>query len=69
VTGPAVFSLDDDFTQPINRTFTAADYPDPPPDGAPETWEAFVAQMRAGNTYVNLHTAACPMGEIRDQID
>lgn len=67
--GPIVLDLGPDFTQPIDRTFTEADYPSPPPEDAPATWDEFVAAMRAGDTYVNLHTAVCPMGEIRDQIE
>jgi hypothetical protein len=48
----------------VTGTITAADV------GAPFTGDltALVAAMQAGNTYVNLHTAAVPSGEIRGQI-
>jgi hypothetical protein len=65
-TGPAVLELDKPLASPIRQTFTAADYaggPDAPPDFA-----AFVQSMKAGESYFNVHTEACPMGEIRGQI-
>lgn len=67
--GPIVLDLGPDLSSPINRSFTAADYPTPPPAGAPADFAAFVEAMRAGDTYVNLHTADCMPGEIRDQIE
>jgi hypothetical protein len=68
VAGPIVLPFTD-LTSPIMETFTETDYPATPPAGAPPNWDAFVALMRAGGTYVNLHTDACPPGEIRDQIE
>lgn len=67
--GPIVLDLGPDFTAPINRTFTEEDYPSPAPEGVPDTWDEFIQAMRAGQTYINLHTEACPEGEIRAQID
>ncbi|HVA85200.1 MAG TPA: CHRD domain-containing protein [Candidatus Saccharimonadales bacterium] len=32
------------------------------------TWEAALAAIRAGNSYLNLHTAAHPQGEVRAQL-
>lgn len=66
--GPIVLPLGTDPTSPVSATFTEADYPALPPDGAPNTWQDFVAGMRTGVTYINVHTAACPDGEIRGQI-
>jgi hypothetical protein len=69
VAGPIVLDFGTDLNSPINRTFTAADYPSPPPEGAPADFDSFLEAMRNGQTYVNVHTAACPAGEIRGQID
>ena len=54
-------------TAPISQTFTAADYASPG-FGAPPTFAGFVAAMRAGNSYLQVHTTACPGGELRGQI-
>jgi CHRD domain len=35
----------------------------------PITFDQLVEEMRAGNTYTNVHTTANPAGEIRGQID
>ncbi|HEY8427290.1 MAG TPA: CHRD domain-containing protein [Sandaracinaceae bacterium] len=66
--GPIVLDLGPDVSSPIERSFTADDYPSPPPEDAPATFAAFIEAMRAGETYVNVHTADCPQGEIRAQI-
>jgi Cu/Zn superoxide dismutase len=47
-------------------TFNAADYAGG--DGLPADWAGVLAAIRAGNTYVNIHTAANPPGEIRGQL-
>jgi CHRD domain-containing protein len=47
-------------------TFNAADYTGG--DGLPADWAGVLAAIRAGNTYVNVHTAANPPGEIRGQL-
>lgn len=55
-------------TSPVNKTFTAADYPATPPAGAPANFAAFVTAMKAGQSYINVHTSNCGGGEIRGQI-
>lgn len=50
---------------PMVGTLTAADFT---PSGAITTFAEAVAAIKAGNTYVNLHTAANPGGEIRGQV-
>jgi hypothetical protein len=60
----------------ISGSFTAADIkPQAKPTGDPAhpappvtNLDELLGQMRAGNTYVNIHTAAHPAGEIRGQI-
>jgi hypothetical protein len=47
-------------------TFNAADYAGG--DGLPADWAGVLAAIRGGNTYVNIHTAANPGGEIRGQL-
>jgi hypothetical protein len=69
VAGPVVLDLGTDPTSPVNATFTAADFPSPAPEGAPGTFDDFLDAMFDGDTYINVHTAACPSGEIRGQID
>jgi hypothetical protein len=32
------------------------------------SWDDFVKALLAGNTYINVHTKANPMGEIRGQL-
>ena len=68
VAGPIVFELGTDPASLSSRIFTAANYPSPPPAGAPQTFEAFVDQMLDDDTYVNIHTVNCPSGEIRGQL-
>jgi hypothetical protein len=65
VAGPIVLDLGRNPMSGITQTFTAADYPSPPPAGAPADFAAFVRQMLAGNSYLNVHTMACMPGEIR----
>lgn len=54
-------------TSPINQTFTSANYT--AAAGAPVDFASFITQLKAGNAYINIHTAMCPGGEIRGQID
>jgi len=67
--GGVVFPLGANPVSPVTATFRAADYPATPPTGAPAAFAAFVTDMEAGKTYVNVHSAACMPGEIRGQID
>jgi CHRD domain len=67
--GGVIFLLGMPPGNPVTGTFTAADYPNPIPDGAPADFAAFVTAMKAGTSYVNVHTDACMPGEIRGQID
>jgi CHRD domain len=69
VMGGVIFPLGANPTSPINKTFTAADYPSAPPEGAPANFAGFVTDLKAGKAYVNVHTDACMPGEIRGQID
>ena len=50
---------------PMTGTLTAADLK---AAGGVNTFADAVAAIRAGNTYVNLHTAAHPGGEVRGQL-
>jgi hypothetical protein len=50
---------------PMVGTLTAADFT---PAGAITTFAEAVAAIKAGATYINIHTAANPGGEIRGQV-
>lgn len=65
VPGPIIFDLGDTAE---TSTFTESDYPSAVPDGAPADYAAFVDEMIAGNTYVDIHTESCTDGEIRGQL-
>ncbi len=67
--GGVIFPLGANPVSPVTKTFKATDYPATPPEGAPATFAAFVTDMKAGKSYVNVHAAACAPGEIRGQID
>jgi hypothetical protein len=51
----------------ISGSFTSADIK-PQTNPTVTNLDELLGQMRAGNTYVNIHTAAHPPGEIRGQI-
>lgn len=68
--GPIIFFLFDAatqgaFTSPVTGTLTEADFI---PAGGLTTFEDAITAIRAGNTYVNVHTQANPNGEIRGQL-
>lgn len=65
VPGPIIFDLSE---LAETMTFTQADYPSAVPDDAPADFGAFVDEMIAGNTYVDIHTEACTDGELRGQV-
>ena len=67
--GGVIFGLGTPPPNPVSETFTEADYPAMPPDGAPADYASFVAAMEDGMSYVNVHTDGCMPGEIRAQID
>lgn len=52
----------------VTGTLTAAEVVLLAANGAP-TWDEVVELIRDGRTYVNIHTATIPAGEIRSQID
>lgn len=53
----------------VSGTLTPAGVIGPSSQGiAPGEWDEFVAALRAGFTYANVHTAAFPGGEIRGQV-
>src|SRR5262245_26125990 len=54
----------------ISGTWEPADIAGPAAQGIPEgDWDKFIAALRAGMTYVNVHNAVFPSGEIRAQIN
>jgi hypothetical protein len=66
-TGPVVLPFSPPLESPFSKTLTASDYN--PATGAPPDFASFVTALRAGGAgYVNVHTAACPGGEIRAEI-
>lgn len=51
---------------PFSGTLTEADFT--PVDGGPQTFAEALAAIRAGDTYINIHTEMNPPGEIRGQL-
>ncbi|MFL5273087.1 MAG: CHRD domain-containing protein, partial [Anaeromyxobacteraceae bacterium] len=67
VGGPVVLPFKAPLTSPFSQTLTATDYV--AAAGAPPDFASFVTALRGGGAgYVNFHTAACPGGEIRGEI-
>jgi hypothetical protein len=57
---------DGSFASPISGTATEAEFV--AVDGGPQNFAEAVQAIRDGDTYVNVHTAAYPGGEIRGQL-
>lgn len=57
---------DGSVASPISGTATEAEFM--PVEGGPQTFAEALDAIRAGDTYVNVHTAANPGGEIRGQL-
>ncbi|NVB84785.1 MAG: CHRD domain-containing protein [Kofleriaceae bacterium] len=68
VAGPIIFPLDVNTVPFMAVGFNSGDYPTPAPEGAAPDFPSFVEALRVGDTYIDVHTAACPDGEIRAQI-
>lgn len=66
--GAVVLDLGPDLQSPIRRTFHASDY-DSTQNTAPPNFAEFLTALKSGQSYFNLHTAACERGELRGQID
>lgn len=67
VAGPVIIPLEVG-DSPFSGTFSEADYAAPSDTTAPQTWADALEAIRAGDTYVNVHTEAFPGGEIRGQL-
>ena len=63
--GGILFPLAGVGTSPVVGTLTAANLT---PTGGVTTFSGAVDAIRAGTTYINLHTAANPAGELRGQV-
>jgi hypothetical protein len=64
--GPVMIPFEPVTATGTTGTFNASAYTGG--DGLPADWAGALAAIRAGNTYVNVHTAANPGGEIRGQL-
>ncbi len=54
-------------SSPLSGTATEDDFT-PNADAGPQTWDEALEAIRAGDTYVNVHTTTNPGGEIRGQL-
>jgi hypothetical protein len=66
VAGPVILPLEHG-DSPFSGTLTEADFT--APDEGPQTFAEALEAMRAGDTYINVHTEANPPGEIRGQLE
>ena len=65
--GPVVLPFGPPLDSPFSKTLTAADYA--PGASTPPDFPSFVTALKGGDAgSVNLHTGACPPGEIRGQV-
>lgn len=67
VAGPVIIPLDHG-PSPFSGTFSEGDYTAPDDASAPQTWAEALLAMTSGDTYINVHTALNPGGEIRGQL-
>jgi hypothetical protein len=65
VSGPNVLNFTT-YASGTSKAFTSTDYS--PSGGAPPDFAGFVTALKGGMAYVNVHTSACPNGEIRGQL-
>jgi hypothetical protein len=64
--GPVMIPFEPVTATGTTGTFNASAYTGG--EGLPADWAGVLAAIRGGNTYVNVHTAANPPGEIRGQL-
>ncbi len=64
--GGVLFNLGTPTGTGFQRDFTSADMS---AVGTVDTWAEFLAELEAGNVYVNVHTTDNPSGEIRGQLE
>ena len=65
-TGGPIFTLASAaFTSPFTKTLTASDFA---ASGSVTTFAQAIAAIKAGNTYINIHTSTNASGEIRGQV-
>jgi hypothetical protein len=68
VTGDVMFDFGASPSSPVNRNFGSSDFKAPQHQGGPTDFASAFAAVKGGMAYVNVHTAACPGGEIQGTI-
>jgi hypothetical protein len=63
--GGVLFNLGSPIGSGFERSATDADLT---AVGTVDTWAEFIAEVKAGNVYVNVHTTDNPAGEVRGQL-